>query len=302
MLARLQQIITLSLFAVALAWMLEYWSTSRFAAVSGFVVIVLGYSAFLAAEFLAMRIVGGAGTTPRPRVGQLLKAWIGETLMAPRVFFWRQPFRANAIPDQCPSPHSQGRRGVVLIHGFFCNRGFWTPWLKRLQEAGHPFIAVNLEPVLGSIDDYGTLIESAVQNVTNVTGRPPVLVCHSMGGLAARAWLRRYGGAARVHHVITIGTPHQGTWLGRFSRVTSGSQMELSSAWLGKLVEDEAPANRSRFTCWYSNCDNIVFPAATATLAGADNRLVEGVAHVQLAFHGRVVDGSLAIIGALCDS
>lgn len=298
MLARLQQIITLSLFAAASAWMIEYWSTDRLAAISGYAVIILGYSAILAAEFLVMRIVGGSDSVPRPPARQMWKAWIGETLVAPRVFFWRQPFRANAIPDQLQSP-SQGRRGVVLIHGFFCNRGFWTPWLKRLVEAGHPYVAVNLEPVLGSIDDYGAVIESAVQNVTNATGRPPVLVCHSMGGLAARAWLRRYGGASRAHHVITIGTPHQGTWLGQFSRVTNGSQMKLSSLWLGKLFADEATANRSPFTCWYSNCDNIVFPATMATLPGADNRLVEGVAHVQLAFHEQVVEGSLAIIGAL---
>lgn len=278
--------------------MIEYWSTSRLVAFSGFFVIVLAYSAFLAAEFLTMLVVSGADPAPRPTTRQLLSAWIGEVLVAPRVFFWWQPFRANAYPDELRSPE-QGPKGVVFIHGFFCNRGFWTPWLKRLADAGHPFIAVNLEPVLGSIDDYGAVIESAVQSVTNATGRPPVLVCHSMGGLAARAWLRRYGGASRAHHVITIGTPHQGTWLGRFSSVTNGSQMKLSSVWLEKLFADEAPEDTRLFTCWYSNCDNIVFPATKATLAGADNRLVEGVAHVQLAFDEQVVEGSLAIIGAL---
>ncbi len=35
-----------------------------------------------------------------------------------------------------------------------------------------------------------------------------VLVGHSMGGLVARAYLRRYGGA-KVRRLITIGTPHQ---------------------------------------------------------------------------------------------
>jgi triacylglycerol lipase len=41
--------------------------------------------------------------------------------------------------------------------------------------------------VFGGIDDYAPLIEQAVQQVTQATGRPPLLVCHSMGGLAARA-------------------------------------------------------------------------------------------------------------------
>jgi triacylglycerol lipase len=96
-----------------------------------------------------------------------------------------------------------------------------------------------------------------------------------------------------VHHVITIGSPHHGTWLGRFSRVANGRQMRLDSRWLRRLGE---PAAARRFTCWYSNCDNIVFPAATATLAGSDNRLVAGAAHVALAFHPRVMAESLALI------
>ena len=47
------------------------------------------------------------------------------------------------------------------------------------------------------------------------------------------------------------------------------------------------------FTCWYSNCDNIVFPASVATLPGADNRFVPGVAHVELAFDERVFEHAL---------
>ena len=38
-------------------------------------------------------------------------------------------------------------------------------------------------------------------------------------------------------------------------------------------------------TCFYSHCDNIVFPPVTATLQGADNRHLPGVAHVQMADH-----------------
>ncbi len=279
--------------------MVIHWSTSPLLAVSGLSLILLGYSAFLGLEFIVLRIVGAEDTAPTPSTRQLLRAWIGETLMAPRVFCWRQPFRSNAIPDQLGRPSAGSRRGVVLVHGFFCNRGFWTPWLKRLQEAGNPFVAVNLEPVFGSIDEYADTIEAAVQKVTRATGMPPVLVCHSMGGLAARAWLRKTGGGVHVHHVITIGTPHHGTWLGRFSKVANGSEMRLSSAWLSELHTHEAGSNRCAFTCWYSNCDNIVFPVSSATLPGADNRLVEGVAHVQLAFDARVLAGSLAIIGAL---
>jgi triacylglycerol esterase/lipase EstA (alpha/beta hydrolase family) len=119
-------------------------------------------------------------------------------------------------------------------------------------------------------------------------------VCHSMGGLAARAWLKRMKAEARVHHVVTLGTPHHGTWLARFGHGHNGRQMRLLSDWHAELDHDMPADRHALFTCWYSNCDNIVFPAGCATLRGADNRLVRGAAHVQLAFLPQVVDASLA--------
>jgi pimeloyl-ACP methyl ester carboxylesterase len=298
-LARLQQAITLALLACALGWLACHWR-APLVACAGFLVIALGYSVFLGLEFIALRFAGRGDPAPRPSWGELARAWAGETLMAPRVFCWRQPFRWNEVPDNLePAADLQGRRGVVFIHGFVCNRGFWTPWLRRLKAQGRAFAAVNLEPVFGSIDDYVPLIDKAVLHVTAATGLPPVLVCHSMGGLAARGWLRSMQADARVHHVITIGTPHRGTWLGRFSNVSNGRQMGLGSDWLCRLEQYACAERHAAFTCWYSNCDNIVFPASTATLAGADNRLVRGVAHVDLAFRPAVMDEALAIVARL---
>lgn len=292
MLARLQQAVTLGLLAAALAWLAWFHPTSPVLALAGFLAIVLGYAAFLAIEFIAIKLVNARDPAPAPRWGQVLAAWWGETLHAPVVFCWRQPFRSNAVPDHVPTAGAAGKRGVVLVHGFVCNRGFWTPWLARLQSLGHPFVAVNLEPVFGSIDDYPPLIDAAVRRITASTGQAPVLVCHSMGGLAARAWLRVAADDARVHHVVTIGTPHGGTWLGRLSHLTNGRQMRLAGPWINELTGGEPAGRSARFTCWYSNCDNIVFPTSTATLAGAQNRFVPGIAHVALAFCPRVVDAT----------
>jgi pimeloyl-ACP methyl ester carboxylesterase len=255
---------------------------------------------FLALEFVALRFVSRNDPSPRPTWLQLARAWLGETLQAPRVFCWRQPFRWRAVPDRiAPAAELQGRRGVVFIPGFVCNRGFWTPWLKLLNTKGHAFVAVNLEPVFGSIDDYVPVIDEAVSAVTAASGVAPILVCHSMGGLAARAWLRTAGAPQRVHHVVTIGAPHGGTWLGSFSRLRNGSQMALGSEWLRKLEADSASQPQVPFTCWYSNCDNVVFPASTATLPGADNRFVAGVAHVDLAFRDAVISPTLQLLDRL---
>lgn len=298
MLARLLQAITLSTVAAALLWLLVFWPVSPLLAVAGFALIGLGYALWLAAEFVALwRVDRRRDPTPRPSGAELLRAWWGEAITTPRVFCWRQPFRADQVLDQGePGPGGPALRGVVLLHGFVCNRGLWTPWLRRLRAEGRVFVALDLEPVFGAIDGYVPQVEAAVARVTAATGLSPVLVCHSMGGLVARAWLRAMDADHRVHHVVTIGTPHQGTWMGRFSGAANGRQMRLDSAWLRELARQEPPGRAARFTCWYSNCDNIVMPSACATLPGARNRLVPGVAHVALAFCPQVMDATLQAI------
>ena len=294
MLACLQKIITLSLLAAACAWGLVFWRDSPTLALAGCAVIVLGYPVFLALEFAMLRLANQNDPAPQASWGELVRAWAGETFAAARVFCWWQPFRSRAVPDQlAPDPAQPGRRGVVLIHGFVCNRGLWTLWLRHLRARGYVFAAVDLEPVFGTIDGYALTIDDAVRRVTQATGLPPLLVCHSMGGLAARAWLRAVDGYARVHHVVTLGTPHHGTWLARFSRVANGRQMRIGSAWLRQLERELPAQHRALFTCWYSNCDNIVFPASTATLSGAENRLRRGVAHVRLALDVAVMQDTL---------
>lgn len=296
-LARMQQALVLGLALAAGAVALWRWDDSPLEALLGAALIVGGYALFLLAEFLILWRVSRHDSPPAPSLLQLLRAWCGEVLQAPRVFGWRQPFRWRAEPDHLEGV--QGRRGAVLIHGFVCNRGFWTPWLQRLRQAGHGFAAVNLEPVFGSIDDYVPLVEDAVRRVREATGMPPVLICHSMGGLAARAWLRSRKGEGEAHRIITIGSPHRGTWLARFSRLPNGKQMRQASPWLQQLERDEAGRLGVPFLCWYSNCDNIVFPTSSAMRATADNRLVAGVAHVDLAFHPEVMRVSLAEVTGL---
>lgn len=283
MLARLQQAITLGAIALALAW--AWWATHaghETWAVIGVLLVLCGHALVLGVEFLLLNRAHGIDPTPRATPAQLAAAWWGEVWAAPAVFCWRQPFRSHLQPDWLPA-RSKGRRGVLFIHGFVCNRGLWNPWLLRLRSADVPFVALNLEPVFGSIDDYMAQIEQAVAQLEVATGLPPVVVAHSMGGLALRRWWAERGDDSRVHHAITIGTPHHGTWLARFATTRNSRQMQQVSRWLQTLAAREPAARARQFTCFFSHCDNIVFPASTATLAGADNRHLSGVAHVHMA-------------------
>jgi triacylglycerol lipase len=282
MLARLQQSLVFGLAALALIWALASWQVGRPAlAFVGAAVVILGYALVLAIEFVLLRFAHGADTTPAPRPAQLLRAWWGEVCCAPLVFSWRQPFRSRQFPDNLRND-AQGQRGLLLVHGFVCNRGLWNAWLARLRTQDTPFVAVSLEPVFGSIDDYARTIESAVKKLEDCTGCAPVIVAHSMGGLAVRRWLADQPNSTRVFRLITIGTPHRGTWLARFAFSHNGAQMRQHSRWLQSLVRTEHAELAALCTCFYGHCDNIVFPPSTGTLPGANNRHLPGVAHVHM--------------------
>jgi triacylglycerol esterase/lipase EstA (alpha/beta hydrolase family) len=266
-------------------------------AAAGFVLILCGYALVLGFEFLCLALFGADTTLPAASWRQLLRAWVHELVYTPLVFGWRQPYRSRAEPDFLPSGTS-GRRGVVLVHGFLCNRGLWNPWMARLRRHGIPFIAVNLEPAWGGIDGYVPTLQAAVERISTVNGQHPVVVAHSMGGLVVRAWRAADLDRWQSLPIVTVGTPHRGTWLGRFGGSANVRQMRASSAWLRELAGRECGAGHESFVCFYGNCDNVVFPASAATLEGADNRHLEATAHVQMIYHPAVFETVLQLVDA----
>jgi triacylglycerol lipase len=304
----MQQALVLGACLAAGGWMAWMWHTSKPWAWGGALLVLLAYALVLALEFGLAAWVNRSDPAPRATLRLHLGAWWQEVRAAPAVFAWRQPFQWRALPDSQPEPGAlTDGAAAVFVHGFVCNRGFWAPWMKALRQLGLPYTSVNLEPVFGSIDEGVALIEAAVRQAEALGKARPVLVCHSMGGLTARAWLAsdpRAGG--RIGAVITIGSPHHGTWLARFSQLKNGRQMRPGNPWLQDLAAKEralyGASAYARFVCWYANTDNIVFPATTASLDGADNRHVPGAAHVALAFHPRVMRESLAILASAASS
>jgi triacylglycerol lipase len=293
---------------LGMVWLGYWFNNSQRLDFIGFLAIVSVQWSFLAIEFVIMRWVNQSDATTKASIGRMAAAWLGENLVCAQVFGWRQPWRPNAQPDYLPTHNNDAansaggvtsappKRGVVFLHGFFCNRALWTPYMQALAAQGHAHIALTMEPAFGSIDAYTSQIDRAVEQINQATGLPPILVGHSMGGLAARAWLRAANDDTRVHQIITIGTPHGGTWLAASSHARNGQQMRLNSDWLQALAAQETPARRAKFVCWMSNCDNIVFPVSNAHLEFAQNCTDHGHGHVQLAFTPKVMQDTLGRI------
>jgi triacylglycerol lipase len=289
--------VLLSLGALAAAvW--GYSLASWWGALVGALAVGALLPAVLAYECaVLLPLVNRADPTPKPSFAQRLNSWWRECIAAYRVFGYWQPFRTDQQADHLHTGY-RGQRAVVLVHGFFCNRALWNDWMARLRAQKVPFIAITLEPAFGSIDDYVTQIDGAIDRAWQATGTAPLLVGHSMGGLALRAWRRWRNAHAgdsdmRFAHAITIGSPHHGTATASHSPAKNAQQMRLNSPWLQQLAAGENSARNARLTCYYSHCDNIVMPAATATLPGARNIHLPGWAHVDLVFAPSILDDVL---------
>lgn len=284
MMAGLLRLALLAAAGVAVAG--AFWLPSGWAPL--FVLMVPATLVSTLAVVLALEFTVAQAVSDAPQgLRLLLAAWWQELLATCRLIAWRMPFLSGQAGHAVmkPAPGTPGTRGLVLVHGYGCNRGIWSAWLTQLQQQRVPYVAVNLEPIFASITDYQPIIEAAVLALQRQTGMPPVLVAHSMGGLVARAWWARDATAQRLHRLVTIGTPHQGTLMAKFGCGPNARQMRPQSDWLAGLTAQETAAHRRRALCFYSACDNMVMPSATATWPGADNREIIGAGHVALVDH-----------------
>ena len=181
---------------------------------------------------------------------------------------------------------------VLLVHGYLCNSGQWQTLSRCLIENEITHYAVNLEPALESIDCFVPIIHRAIAQICMETGSDKVIiVAHSMGGLAVRAYLRDHGNT-HIAKIITLGTPHRGTVLAKFAKGKNSRQMRLignanngsCKDWLQQLADEEDQTNYDLVVSLYSHHDNIIAPQTSSHLIGARNIPFHGIGHVALLF------------------
>ena len=196
-----------------------------------------------------------------------------------------------------------GTLPVLLVHGYGCNSGYWAQLIPRLDAQRISHASVDLEPVTADIEDSVPLLHAALENLCSEAGTAQaVIVAHSMGGLAARAYLRVHGDA-RVAHIITLGTPHHGTRMANLGVGRNALQMrrrgDVVSDWLRELAAAETAQQRALITSIYSHHDNIIAPQTSAALPGANNVAFGGVGHVALGRNSRILDAVMAELARL---
>ena len=183
------------------------------------------------------------------------------------------------------------RAPLLLIHGVAVNDGVWVSMRRSLARRGlGPIYTINYGPPLAGIEHFAGQLKTRIDAICAATGATQViLIAHSMGGLVARAYLRRFG-AARVARLVTIGTPHHGsvlawTFIGRCL-----SQMRPGNPWLAALNRTEREVTPVPITSIWSRHDSMVAPQSSAELACAQNVVLVGIGHNALLNHRGVLD------------
>jgi triacylglycerol esterase/lipase EstA (alpha/beta hydrolase family) len=291
--------------AVLIAWALLRWGGAApwQAALAGIASVVLvrliiNLNNFAMAAHFASATPAEFRLGPAARLRLVLEEF-RASMLATSWLMPRGAARTRIYPDS-------GHVPVLLLHGYGCNSGYWAHLMPLLDAARISHASVDLEPIGGSIDDYASLVDRAVEALRAASGAGKVaIVAHSMGGLVARAWMRAYG-SQRVARLVTLGTPHHGTALARFGLGVNAAQMRragrgesLESAWLRALAQGESEATRALVTSIYTHHDNIVSPQTSSVLPGARNIGFGGVGHVALGSNPRVLAEVMRELAAL---
>jgi triacylglycerol esterase/lipase EstA (alpha/beta hydrolase family) len=188
---------------------------------------------------------------------------------------------------------------VVLVHATFVNLGTnWVTLSPTLANAGYCVFAFNygMNPVL-SLGRIGGLTDIAgsartmrdfVNLVLWVTGAPRVdVVGHSQGGMMPNYYLKRLGGAAKVHTFVGIAPSNHGTSLNglvdlarslnllgladAFLNLVGASglqQQEAGSTFQQALFADGDTVAGPRYAVIETNRDEVVTPYTNAFLSG----------------------------------
>jgi pimeloyl-ACP methyl ester carboxylesterase len=183
---------------------------------------------------------------------------------------------------------------IILVHGIVDNRSIFALLRRGLRRRGFGrVVTVNYSSITGDLRVLAARLGEVVEQVCEETGYERVhVVGHSMGGLVARYYVQRLGGDERVHTLVTLGSPHDGTLPAFVLPHPLVRQLRPGSDVIRELAQPAAGC-RTRFLAIWSDLDQVITPKRSAMIVHPDlaarNVFVRGVGHMSLPVDGRVV-------------
>jgi triacylglycerol lipase len=180
------------------------------------------------------------------------------------------------------APSALAQEPIVFIHGYTGGNYNWDTMVNRFTASGYPAsklyrFAYNSYSV--SNETAAAQLANFIANVrANNNNAQVSIIAHSNGGLVARWYKVKKGGASSVRRFITLGTPHKGS-TGAYSCNYYNiicAEMTPGSSFLTSL--GTAGCDRSL----WSASDGMVTPASYATCGTGTNIQVASVSHMSL--------------------
>jgi len=161
----------------------------------------------------------------------------------------------------------QRRRTVVLVHGIWDTSRVFARMGRWLEAHGYRALAVDLKPSDGSVglEKLAEQLREFV-DVQHAAGESFDLVGFSMGGLVSRYYVQRLGGLERVGRLITISSPHRGTYWAYTTWNLGSRQMRPGSQFLVDLDRDIQSLERVKVASIWTPLDLMIVPAGSSRL------------------------------------
>ena len=158
-------------------------------------------------------------------------------------------------------------RPVVLVHGIWDTSRIFAPMIRWLETRGFRPLSLDLTPSDGAVglDELALQLRAFLDQ--NLSPREPFdLVGFSMGGLVSRYYVQRLGGMERVGRLITISTPHKGSYWAYTVANKGSRQMRPGSDFLKELNRDAVILERVKFASIWTPLDLMIVPAWSSRL------------------------------------
>ncbi|THA24900.1 alpha/beta fold hydrolase [Streptomyces sp. RKND-216] len=201
----------------------------------------------------------------------------------------RDPDLEEAQPTATLSTRGVSAPPVLLLHGFCDNRSTFVMLRRSLLGNGWPHVyCLNHSPLTWDIHEAVETLDTRVKEICSRTGHERVdVVGHSLGGLIGRCYAQLHGGDAHVRTLVTLGTPHAGTYTAAaLTPHPVARQMVPGSGLLEELAAPVPGGSRTRFVSVWGDHDLFVVPARSGRLEHPDlavtNVRVRGVGHLML--------------------